>query len=561
MKKTLQDQYLLIKEGKGHKGVFLTEAKRQFPNIVRNAASFEEAVASLQTKKIITENVIGLTSVNSIFEPKKKESYELAYEAFLAEAKKKKENEDEKVKAEEKKPSKKVEEDYSHAYDQKDTKDIDNLIFDQVMTGYYAELKDPKNADKTMQELKDIVMKNLAKDSIFYTKDGQFGEKGLGYVTEAPGLGTPKEAKGKYKASGYGDLKESLTSEYGGSDGDFDEQEDNKERAYWYYDAYIGEKDPKKKSEYFKIARKYGSYLGWGEEELPNLTGELEDSIEESKLRKAIREMINEEIEEAYQLVNINLKAPKKDREDRDPSDKYLTFDKDFEKDQKRKGNIIVKDGDRIFITKVLHANLGPKAGNSDLRKHLMDRANLEPAVLGGQQVWKIKGAKINSKGNISVFVPVEKTSLKEGVEKELAAINKEAEHEIIASKLEKVQALIDKKQSQLTKLDEDEDMKDLTDKKKVKEIEKDIKALEKAKAKLEKMMGKGKGKAKKTEVLGEIEVEPTEEYLQAKADAEQRYDEGEEIDSIMSNYPNLSDDDQERLYQDLEGKMNGMDY
>jgi hypothetical protein len=496
MKKTLQDQYLLIKEGKGHKGVFLTEAKRQFPNIVRNAASFEEAVASLQTKKIITENVIGLTSVNSIFEPKKKESYELAYEAFLAEAKKK-ENEDEKVKAEEKKPSKKVEEDYSHIYNQKDPKDIDNLIFDQVMTGYYAELKDPKNADKTMQELKDIVMKNLAKDSIFYTKDGQFGEKGLGYVTEAPGLGTPKEAKGKYKASGYGDLKESIQP--------------------------INE--------------------------------------EENKLRKVIREIINEEIEEAYQLVNINLKAPKKDREDRDPSDKYLTFDKDFEKDQRRKGNIIVKDGDRIFITKVLHANLGPKAGNSDLRKHLMDRANLEPAVLGGQQVWKIKGAKINSKGNISVFVPVEKTSLKEGVEKELAAINKEAEHEIIASKLEKVQALIDKKQSQLTKLDEDEDMKDLTDKKKVKEIEKDIKALEKAKAKLEKMMGKGKGKAKKTEVLGEIEVEPTEEYLQAKADAEQRYDEGEEIDSIMSNYPNLSDDDQERLYQDLEGKMNGMDY
>jgi hypothetical protein len=389
MKKTLQDQYLLIKEGKGHKGVFLTEAKRQFPNIVRNAATFEEAVASLQTKKIITENVIGLNSVNSIFEPKKKESYELAYEAFLAEAKKKKENEDEKVKAEEKKPSKKVEEDYSHTYNQKDNKDIDNLIFDQVMTGYYAELKDPKNADKTMQELKDIVMKNLAKDSIFYTKDGQFGEKGLGYVTEAPGLGTPKEAKGKYKASGYGDLKESIQP--------------------------INE--------------------------------------EEDKLRKVIREMIAEEL------------------------------------------------------------------------------------------------------------ATTSKTSLKEGVEKELAAINKEAEHEIIASKLEKVQALIDKKQSQLTKLDEDEDMKDLTDKKKVKEIEKDIKALEKAKAKLEKMMGKGKGKAKKTEVLGEIEIEPTEEYLQAKADAEQRYDEGEEIDSIMSNYPNLSDDDQERLYQDLEGRMNGIDY
>jgi hypothetical protein len=110
MKKTLQDQYLLIKEGKGHKGVFLTEAKRQFPNIVRNAATFEEAAASLITKNIITENIIGLTAINSPFEPKKKESYELAFENFLAEAKKK-ENEDEKVKAEEKKVSKPVEED------------------------------------------------------------------------------------------------------------------------------------------------------------------------------------------------------------------------------------------------------------------------------------------------------------------------------------------------------------------------------------------------------------------------------------------------------------------
>ena len=67
----------------------------------------------------------------------------------MAEAKKK-ENEDEKVKAEEKKVSKKVEEDASHNFDNKDDKNIDNLIFDQVMTGYYAEMKDPKNADKTV---------------------------------------------------------------------------------------------------------------------------------------------------------------------------------------------------------------------------------------------------------------------------------------------------------------------------------------------------------------------------------------------------------------------------
>ena len=71
MKKTLQDQYLLIKEGKGHKGVFLAEAKRDFPHIVPNAATFEEAAASLKTKNIINENIISLTPINYL-EPTKK---------------------------------------------------------------------------------------------------------------------------------------------------------------------------------------------------------------------------------------------------------------------------------------------------------------------------------------------------------------------------------------------------------------------------------------------------------------------------------------------------------
>jgi hypothetical protein len=54
----------------------------------------------------------------------------------------------------------------------------------------------------------ELVSKNLAKDRLHYVKDGQFGVKGLGYTEDAPGLGAGKEAKGKYKSSGYGDLKE-----------------------------------------------------------------------------------------------------------------------------------------------------------------------------------------------------------------------------------------------------------------------------------------------------------------------------------------------------------------
>ena len=293
MKKTLQDQYLLIKEGKGHVGVFLTEAKRQFPNIVRNAATFDEAVASLKTKNIISENVISV--MPAIMDRPKKESYETAFEAFLAEAKKK--NEDEKVKAEEKKVSKPVEEDLEKNFDYSDEKNPDNMIFDQIMMGYYAEMKDPKNADKTMQQLKDIVFKNLAKNQIYYTENAQFGVKDIGYSVDHPGLGEPKEAKGKYKSSGYGDLKENKDLE-------------RKARVMLSRISGISPtmlKDYTK--EELKDALKKASKERFGKEELDKLA----DQLEETTLRKAIREMIDAELEEAGRgfatMGTINLRG------------------------------------------------------------------------------------------------------------------------------------------------------------------------------------------------------------------------------------------------------------
>jgi len=196
--KTLTEQYRLIKEDKGHKGVFLKEAKRQFPNLIKNNATFNEASKILKQKNVISENYVDLQPINNPIE-RKKESYENAFENFLAEAE---------AKAEEKKVSKEVEEDASKNYDTEDKKDPNNMIFGQIQMGYYCEYKDPKNEGKTDQELLEIVYKNLAKDSIYYTKNGQFGEKDLGYTNEAPSLGEPEEPKGEYKSSGYGKLKE-----------------------------------------------------------------------------------------------------------------------------------------------------------------------------------------------------------------------------------------------------------------------------------------------------------------------------------------------------------------
>ena len=335
--KTLQDQYLLIKEGKGHKGVFLSEAKRQFPNIVRNAATFEEAANSLKSKSIISENVIGLTSSTPSYTPGKKESYETAFENFLMEEnkfgdlKKKEYFEDEK--AEVKKPSKQVEEDLGKAYDYKDKTVVDNVIYEELMTGYYTEMKNPKNAKKTMEELKDIVLKNLAKNPIYYTENGQFGVDGLGYEKELPGLGTPKEPKGKYKASGYGDLNES--------------------------------KEPVNE--------------------------------EEAKFRSIVKEIINEEL------------------------------------------NVITK--------KPLNENVG----------------------------------------------------------KRLKQIEEESQAEVLETKAAKIQQEIEVRENRLYKLEEDEDMKKLLDKNKLKELKKEIKLLEKAGNKVNKLLEKKRKKTPKKEEEPEV--------------------------------------------------------
>ena len=203
--KTLTDQYRLIEEGKGNKDGFLRNAKRQFPNYVPNHATYNQATNLLKKKGIISENFVGTPMVGNPLE-RKKEGFENAFEKFLKEAE---------VKAEEKKVSKEVEEDLSKNYDAYDKKNPDNMIFGQIQMGVYYEAKQEKNVDKTLEEIKSIVFKNLEKDPIYYTKNHMYGTD-MGYTEDAPGLGIPKEPKGKHKSSGYGNLKEHSISAAGG---------------------------------------------------------------------------------------------------------------------------------------------------------------------------------------------------------------------------------------------------------------------------------------------------------------------------------------------------------
>ena len=174
--KTLQEQYNLIQEGKGNAEVFMKAAKKQFPSFVRNSATLNETVSSLKHNHIISESMLGLGMV-SANKPTTPDWFKIFNDNVVEE-----------VKAVEKKPTKDVVDLETKGYDYKDKDEVNNMNFEEFLRGYYTELKNPKNADKTEQELKDIVKKNLEKNSLYYVEDAQFGIEGIGYTDQTPGL-------------------------------------------------------------------------------------------------------------------------------------------------------------------------------------------------------------------------------------------------------------------------------------------------------------------------------------------------------------------------------------
>ena len=253
--KTLQEQYNLIKEGKGNKNHFFKSALHLFPDVITPVNTFEDTVRILKNRGIIAEGVGGVVTkgktpdwhaifkenINSLHEekePRKGDKVEVdgkkgtviaayserganfeQYDVKLDDGKERKGlqakdlkilKEAKEAKAIEKETTKDVTDMATRGCDYKDTKKYDNVFGQEFLKGFYTEMQDEKNKDKDVNELRAIVAKNLAKDLNYYVKDGQFGVKGVGYTTDVPGLGETKPAKGKHKASGYGDLKESV---------------------------------------------------------------------------------------------------------------------------------------------------------------------------------------------------------------------------------------------------------------------------------------------------------------------------------------------------------------
>ena len=374
--KTLQEQYQLIKEGKGSKQIFLKEAKSKFPNMITNSATFEETTKILKNRSVIAEQLGGYVDLQPVntMEARPEETYETKFKAFLAE---------EAAKAVEKKATKEVEEMETAAYDYTDVKSLDNQIGVEVQEGIYFEAK--QNPDKSIEEIKEIVAKNLAKDQLFYKKNAAFGVEGLGLEEMKS-----EEVSGNHKSSGYSDKLKTLVKE-----------------------------------------SLLGGVVTSGH---PNSMSSIQN--------KAVMDVLQgkEDLEESYD---------------------------EFQRDDKGGKDVDKKD-----------------KGEEDA---------FGAGVEAGEKIEKKKEKKVK----------------KESIDVQLAEIGKEAEAVKLEAQLNFLHDHIAEKQARVDSINEDENLSELIDKTKLKEMNKAIKELSKKAAKMEKIYEKscGKSYSRQEEIVGEEET------------------------------------------------------
>jgi len=424
--KTLQEQFNLIKEGKGRKDLFLKEAKKIYPNLLSNLTSYKEATSILKSKSKITEGlgeIVSLKPINQLtsedFNPNK-QAWENKFEDYLAEEKAKSlkpvindeekvntKEQDEKIKADAKKVDGTVENIEKRNYDYSPKVDnINNVNAQEMMNGVYYECKNDPSL--SLEEAQEKVIKNLAKDELHYVKEGQFGV-GIGYTEPEV-----QENSGKtYGGSGYSDkLKKS----------------DTKMKPI--------------KEELFKklIKEGLGGVVTTGN---PNSLA--------AQSGNAIRQMMSEDefqSDQAGSQYHSSLYT-EENKEDKLPMDEapkpdFMDIDGDGDKEESMK-----------------------KAGK--------DKKARKPK--------------------------------KESIDTKLAEIGKEAEKVKMEAQLDFLHDHIQEKVDRVSSIQEDENLSELIDKSKMKQMQREIKDLERKKAKMERIYEKSCGsKYAKKEMVDEMD-------------------------------------------------------
>jgi hypothetical protein len=456
--KSLQNQYNLIKEGKGNKEIFLKEVKAQFPQYITNVQTFDQVIHSLTEKGIINESIV-LVSANK---PQSTDWFKVFKENT------------ENVKAELKDTDKDVVEKETAGYDYK-AKNNNNISTAEMLKGYYAEMKDPKNAEKTEDQIKAIVVKNLEKDPLFYVKDGEFGIKGLGYTDKHPGLGPTKEVTGKYKSSGMEPVKlnESLAEEEKYVIFSYPYGEPEKKELYQdnntlkYAKQLVFRYNNDDDSERFGYMKK----SDW-EAQHGSLSETKHSDEADLKIYKSELNLINKVKTkgEKHEKRKAELEKKIADLESKMNEVMFGSSDGDYEADQEAEQMAY------YYYDKGMEAY---SEGDFLRAKNFRSTALRYGSSLG----WGEQDLPPYGDGTLN-------EAKKRAIEKHLAEIDKMAEVAAWDHRIGKVQEKIEELTNKMT-VTEGDDVKDMVDKKAVKELKKDIAILEKKKALYEKQKAK----------------------------------------------------------------------
>ena len=201
--KTLQQEYQLIKEGKGNKDHFLKVARNLFPEYITSGNDFTSAVHILTSKSLLSESAGDIVTTG-------RKDWQAIFNANLKEAVGVKNTKEYGDQNEFEKSAPEVAKDLANQFDNNNPDNIDNVYGQSFLMGFYTEMQDEKNKDKSVYELKQIVLKNMVKNVNYYATEASFGVKGIGYTKDVVGGGDPVEPKGKYKSSGYGDMPKAV---------------------------------------------------------------------------------------------------------------------------------------------------------------------------------------------------------------------------------------------------------------------------------------------------------------------------------------------------------------
>jgi len=201
--KTLQQEYQLIIEGKGNKDHFLKVARNLFPEYITSGNDFTSAVRILTSKSLLSESADDVVTTS-------RKDWQAIFNANLKEAVGVKNTKEYGDQNEFEKPAPEVAKDLANQFDNNNPDNIDNVYGQSFLMGFYTEMQDEKNKDKSVYELKQIVLKNMVKNVNYYATEASFGIKGIGYTKDVVGGGDPVEPKGKYKSSGYGDMPKAV---------------------------------------------------------------------------------------------------------------------------------------------------------------------------------------------------------------------------------------------------------------------------------------------------------------------------------------------------------------